>query len=304
MKNTISKNLRLVFPQWQGGDNPPYYFGAQLLAWLAPAASGAEEVIPVTDPSRDPLASGSLSVDHGMTGRQALVRQLAAAQMAIARHQPETVVVLGGDCLVSLAPFAWLSERYGDRLGVLWVDSHPDVMTPDQFEHAHAHVLGALMGNGDPDLTAVVSRPIAAENIMIAGLHDTTEYEAAFLADHGIATCSPAQVKAGGIEVTNWIKRQGIECLAIHLDLDVLDPKRFRSVLFANPDQKPGEFDGIAEGELSISEVVSLIGAASEVATPVGMTVAEHLPWDALNLKAMLERLPLLGAGVSSGDSV
>jgi len=30
------KTLRLLMPQWQGGNNPTYYLGARLLAWLAP----------------------------------------------------------------------------------------------------------------------------------------------------------------------------------------------------------------------------------------------------------------------------
>ncbi|MEF0941145.1 hypothetical protein [Rhizobium sp. BR 362] len=35
-----TKTLRLQIPQWQGGNLEGYHFGAQLLAWLAPAASG------------------------------------------------------------------------------------------------------------------------------------------------------------------------------------------------------------------------------------------------------------------------
>lgn len=30
------KTIRLLMPQWQGGNNPNYSFGAELLAWLAP----------------------------------------------------------------------------------------------------------------------------------------------------------------------------------------------------------------------------------------------------------------------------
>ncbi len=30
-----SKTLRLIFPQWQGGNNPPYYLGSQLLSFLS-----------------------------------------------------------------------------------------------------------------------------------------------------------------------------------------------------------------------------------------------------------------------------
>ncbi|WP_370540884.1 arginase family protein [Bartonella apis] len=60
--------------------------------------------------------------------------------------------MFGGDCLVDLAPFSYLSTVYGQSFGILWIDAHPDVMTPKQLAHSHAHVLGALMGNGDPDL--------------------------------------------------------------------------------------------------------------------------------------------------------
>ncbi len=32
------KTLRMVFPQWQGGINPNYVFGSELLAYIAPPA--------------------------------------------------------------------------------------------------------------------------------------------------------------------------------------------------------------------------------------------------------------------------
>ncbi len=283
------KKLRLEFPQWQGGENPPYKFGAELLAWLAPKTRGPVVRVPVPDPDGSKLEN-----ENGIVGRTVLKQQLASAQTLIAEHAPDSIVTLGGDCLVSLAPFAWLSEKYGEKLGILWVDTHPDVMTPEQFEHAHAHVLGALMGNGDEDLTQAVSKPVSAAKIMIAGIHDPLPYEAAFLKEHGIATCSPAEVKAGADAVQQWMKREGIEYLAIHLDLDVLDPKSFHSVLFSYPDQKPGEFDGITQGKLEMSDVVNVIHLAGSAAQVVGLTVAEHLPWDAINLRAMLEKLPLL----------
>ena len=31
-----SKSIRLVIPQWQGGDNPAYSLGSKMLDWLAP----------------------------------------------------------------------------------------------------------------------------------------------------------------------------------------------------------------------------------------------------------------------------
>ncbi len=44
-----------------------------------------------------------------------------------------------------------------------------------------------------------------------------------------------------------------------------------------------------------MDDVVKVINVASEKTEVVGLGIAEHLPWDSLNLKNMLEKLPLLG---------
>jgi arginase len=87
-------------------------------------------VVPIATDEDQPVESGIVS-------RSALLQQLSAARSAIARHNPEAIVILCGDCLVDLAPVAYLSERYGDDLAVLWIDAHPDVMGPAQFQNAH-----------------------------------------------------------------------------------------------------------------------------------------------------------------------
>ena len=65
------------------------------------------------------------------------------------------MVILGGDCLVDLAPFAYLNERYAGDLAVLWVDAHPDVLTPADFANAHAMVLGNLLGYSKEQIAAL-----------------------------------------------------------------------------------------------------------------------------------------------------
>lgn len=284
-----SKTLRLLFPQWQGGNNPPYYLGSLLLSFLAPEPTGPVASVPVYEPTTEPLTE----ID-GITAKPQIIRQLNDAAALIAQHCPDSIVVLGGDCLVSLAPFAHLLNKYGDKLGVLWVDSHPDVQTAKQYPNAHAHVLGALIGTGDNDLVAHVATRLNPAKIMIAGIHDPLAYEADYLARHNIATIAPEQVKNGGKEVMAWIEREHIEYLAIHIDLDVLDPSLFRSVLFAKPGRGEHDFGDVAEGKLAIEEVLNLITQATSKAEPVGLTIAEHLPWDMLNLKNMLSALPLM----------
>ena len=155
-------------------------------------------------------------------------------------------------------------------------------------------MLGALIGNGDHDLTRDVTKPLSPKKIMIAGIHDPLTYEHDFIVSRGIMTCSPDEVRQGSQAVQEWIVRENIEYLAIHLDLDVLDPATFRSVLFARPGRGLHDFGDAAEGRLTLSDVSHLINRASSAAEPVGLTVAEHLPWDAINLSKMLASLPLM----------
>lgn len=285
-----AKTLRLHMPQWQGGNNPPYYFGSQLLSWLAPPTSGPEEEVPVAPPD-----DHELRIEDGIVARSALLAQLQSAQQAIARHQPDRIVVLGGDCLVDLAPFAYLNERYEGDLAVLWVDAHPDVLTPRDFQHAHAMVLGNLLGEGDPDFSRAVSRPLDPKKVMYAGLKETLTVEDDLLRRLELRHASPDDLADNSEPVLQWLAETGARHLAIHLDLDVLDPSQFRSLLFANPAAPANAFDGIAQGSMSIAQVVRLLADVAKVVDVVGIGVTEHLPWDALAIKEMLQRLPLLG---------
>jgi arginase len=104
--------LRLNMPQWQGGNRHDYYFGSQLLAWLAPPANGPVETVPVSAPK--PVET--LEVENSILGRKALLRQARAARKAIEKHRPDRIVTLGGDCLIDLAPMAYLNTRYGRNL--------------------------------------------------------------------------------------------------------------------------------------------------------------------------------------------
>lgn len=52
-----SKTLRLLFPQWQGGNNPPYHLGSLLLSYLSPGADGPIESVPVDEPTTEPQVS-------------------------------------------------------------------------------------------------------------------------------------------------------------------------------------------------------------------------------------------------------
>lgn len=284
------KTLRLQIPQWQGGNLEAYHFGSQLLAWLAPAASGPVVTVEVAEPDGSKLAP-----EGGIVARSALLRQLDAAEQILKRETPDKVVVLGGDCLVDLAPFAYLNERYGGDLAVLWVDAHPDIMTPNQTAHAHAMVLGNLMGEGDPDFTKRVARPIKPERVMYAGLYDMSPAERATIERLGLNIATPSELIESSKPVLDWLRSTGARHVAIHFDLDVIDPAELRSLYFSRPDAAPGAFAGIPQGRMTIPQVVRVLNDVAEQAAVVGLGITEHLPWDALAIRDMLRALPLIG---------
>jgi arginase len=284
------KTLRLLFPQWQGGNNAPYYFGSQLLTWLAPAPTGPVEQVEVPEPDGE-----ALPLENGIVARNALLRQAGNARELIDKYSPDRLVILGGDCLVDLAPFAYLNERYAGELAVLWVDAHPDVMTPNEFKHAHAMVLGNLLGEGDREFAGTVKVSLKPQNVMFAGLQPTTVMETEFIERLNLRKAGPEDLAENSAPVLEWLRTIGAKHLAVHLDLDVLDVNKFHALYFGKPDAPEGAFDGIAQGRMTMQQVVRLLADVSQIVDVVGLGITEHLPWDAIELKNMLARLPLIG---------
>ncbi|MDK1386855.1 arginase family protein [Sinorhizobium sp. 8-89] len=284
------KILRLNLPQWQGGDHPDYRTGARVLAAIAPEALGPEETVAVPE-ARDDVRP----VEQGIVSRRPLLDLIAAASAAIDRHKPDAVVTLGGDCLVDLAPIAYLSERYGDDLAVLWVDAHPDVMGPQQFRNAHAHVLAMLMGIGDADFVASVPKPVKGGRILYVGLTETTPFETDFIAKHGMARLSPEDLAGSAEPVLAWLRASGAKKVAVHFDLDVLDPSLYDFLLSQDPAAAPDAFEGIAKGRMRFEEVAGILRAVDAEADVVGLAITEYMPWSAMQLSRSLQTLPLLG---------
>jgi len=285
-----NKVLRLNMPQWQGGDRPAYRLGGRVLAAIAPEPQGPEETVEV------PQSADSVRlIDGGIVSRGALLDQLAAARSAIARHHPDAIVTLGGDCLVSLAPIAYLSERYGDDLAVLWIDAHPDIMGPAEFQNAHAHVLAMLMGTGDSGFVAAVSRPLAPGRILYVGLTETTPFETGFIEKQGLACLGPEELAASTEPVLAWLRATGAKQVAVHFDVDVLHPACYDFLIFRNPSDPPDAFEGVARGRMQFVQVSKILNAVNAEVDIVGLTISEYLPWSVIEFAKALTSLPLLG---------
>lgn len=125
---------------------------------------------------------------------------------------------------MSVAPFSELAARYGDDLAILWIDSHPDIGTPaSEYPGYHAMAVAALIGHGDPDVLSLLPAIVSPERVALVGLHSWTEVDYPNVAEWGIRSFSPGDLRQSSEPVLGWLAAIGCTRVAIHFDVDTID---------------------------------------------------------------------------------
>lgn len=285
----MSQTLRLLLAQWQGGGNPNYAFGAELLNFLSPESTNSETIrVQVAD-----NYDQELPVDNGLKAEGDLKQQIKETSQILDEKQPDRVIIYGGDCSIDYAPFDYLHGRYGNKLGVIWLDAHPDLVTLKDTNRAHETIVTDLLGLEETTLSQQLKHPFSNSQLLYAGLPAEELEEKYYLVDDlKIPVVNAEKLKESSQEITNWIKENNFEKIAIHFDLDVLDPHFFRSLLAAKPGTDP-EKAGFPIGRLNFDQVIRFFKDVEEAADIVGLGVAEHMPWDAINLRNALNQISI-----------
>ena len=284
--------LRLIYPQWQGGDiakwitevkdpeqaSRGYYLGAHLLDFLAPSTGQKTLTVPVSTELCKRV------VTDGVLDRDAIAQQTRAALDILDIEKPDRIVTLGGECSVSVVPFTWLASKYPDDVAVIWIDAHPDITLPrDVYPAYHAMAVTALMGDGDKKILAQLPAKIDPSRILFVGLRDWERDEIKERQnEYGIKHLTPEETVSGSEKVIEWLRNTGASNVAIHFDMDVLDPNEIIAAV------------GVVPDGMKIAEVVRVINDVAKEKNLVGLTVAEPMPRTAIILKEMLNQLPLL----------
>ena len=281
------KTIRLDIPQWQGGNNPNYVFGSELLSIIVPQVSSIKTVKVPVNISFDE----ELKKKNGIEGEEALKKQMKDTEEVLIQENPDRIIVIGGDCSVSQVPFDYLSGKYGEKLGILWLDAHPDVSTVETSTRNHEMVLNNLISGEGSTLASMVKNPINKNKVMLAGLiYDDLREKDQIVNIKKISYATPSQLKNDSNILVDWIQKENIKHVAVHFDLDVLDPQDFRSIYPAEPYLE--SFDA-AIGELKLEHIGRILGDISKYSNIVGLTIAEHLPWDAMRLRNMLSEVSI-----------
>lgn len=103
----LDKTIRLRVPQWQGGNNPLYSLGEDLLFFLVPKNLEHKEIeVPI------PKYEEPLIQENGVTAQSIVAKNMDQTARIIQEENPDKIITLGGDCLVSQAPFEYLHGKY------------------------------------------------------------------------------------------------------------------------------------------------------------------------------------------------
>ena len=279
------KTIRLLYPDYVSGGLDTYYFGANLLLHILPE----NENQPLLKVAIAPPNGKEHEIIDGIYGKDEVIKGIQSAMDIINNEKPDKIITIGGNCIVSQAPFDYLNGIY-DNVGIIWIDAHPDVSTvKDSYPNAHAMVLGSLMGYGDESLSNLMkNEKFKADQILYVGLQDLHDYQEKFLNDLKVDFKIQTENFIGDNEIKQFLNQ--FDHILIHLDIDVLDANLFHSTYFAN---KELVGDGSGSGKMTIeklSDILTLITSNSDI---VGLTIAEYLPFDEYKLHQMFNKIKL-----------
>jgi arginase len=154
-----------------------------------------------------------------------------AELVAAARRNGQTPLVLGGDHSVALGSLVGMSSVDGPG-GVLWLDAHGDLNTPESSPSGNVHgmVLAAALGLGGPAFSRSGWTLPAIEpgRLALVGVRSLDQGERALLKQLNAKVFTMAEIDRIGVErcMREAIAHaSGAAFLHVSFDLDVVDPE-------------------------------------------------------------------------------
>jgi arginase len=157
--------------------------------------------------------------------------ELIAARVADAARRGALPLVLGGDHSIALGTLGGLASVHGQG-GVLWIDAHSDINTPETSPSGNVHgmPLAAVLGLAGPgfESDAWPLPAVDAKRVALVGTRLLDDGERRLLRDAGVRVFTMSEIDRIGIEraVRESLDRiSGPGFVHVSLDMDVLDPE-------------------------------------------------------------------------------
>ena len=144
-------------------------------------------------------------------------------------------LVLGGDHSLAAgsvsASAAWIRQTTSRPLGVIWVDAHGDMNTPQTTSSGNVHgmPLAALLGQEPRELASIGPSPaVEPQHTVIVGARNLDEEEKAQILGAGVHVFTMKDIDREGIatiaERAIALASAGTGGIHVSFDLDVCDP--------------------------------------------------------------------------------
>ena len=146
-------------------------------------------------------------------------------------------VVLGGDHSVAAGTVAGVAEYHrqqGNKIGLIWLDAHTDINTPETSPSGNVHgmPLAALLGLGPAELRDILgfSPKVLPENTVLIGIRDVDQTEKDNLRKAGITevyTMRDIDERGMRAVMEDALRAAGRGTIGYHvsLDMDWIDPE-------------------------------------------------------------------------------
>lgn len=172
----------------------------------------------------------------GKNATQIFYNCVALAEKVEMASRDSLPIILGGDHTISMGTMAGLdklAEKSGLPLGILWVDTHPDICTPSSSfsKNMHGMTVAAILGQFDGAFDRITNnhaRPSPAQ-IAYVGLRDVDPPERELIKKLKIPAFTMTDIdhKGLGVVLDQALKivTTGTCGFLLSFDLDVCDPE-------------------------------------------------------------------------------
>lgn len=147
----------------------------------------------------------------------------------------KTPLVLGGDHSIAVGTVSGLARHLretGRKTGIVWVDAHTDMNTPETSPSGNVHgmPLACLIGSGPEELTGMLgfTPKVDARNVALVGIRDVDALEATIVKESGVTAFTMREIDERGMRAVMSealeIANRGTDGFHLSLDLDCVDP--------------------------------------------------------------------------------
>jgi arginase len=145
-------------------------------------------------------------------------------------------IVLGGDHSIAVGTVSGVAEFYkkkGQKIGLIWIDAHSDINTPETSPSGNVHgmPLAAIMGLEPIDLAGVCSFSpmVEPENCVLVGVRDVDAIEKENIRKTGVEVFTMRDIDERGMrtvmEEALRMAGRGTAGYHVSMDMDWIDPE-------------------------------------------------------------------------------